>query len=211
MWSSTFSASDGPDEEFIRRMSAPDNEIPVAVPLNVVLARTDDIALALLGLQVYTTGLSFDLALRARSGPDARALNEILFDHGPLTAGGFMLGVELADGRRQSNVPGPDSGDDPRPRSDTDIVLHPGGGGGGDRAVDQSWWLSPLPPEGPVTFVVRCGALGIEETATVVDATVIGRAAVDVVTLWPWTPPDYGERRPPRPPDVPGNSWFAGR
>jgi hypothetical protein len=210
MWSSRFSSHDDPDPELIRRMSAPENEIPVAVPLNVVVARTDEVAVALLGLQVFTTGLSFDLALRKRSGRNGRELNEVLFDHGPHRPGGLMLGIELADGRRQSNVPGPGAGHDPWPRSDTDIVFHSGGGGGGDRAVDQSWWLSPLPPEGPLTLVVRCDALGIGETTTVIDATPISRAAAGVVTLWPWTPPDQGEYEPPPPPDLPPGSWFAG-
>jgi hypothetical protein len=188
-------------------MSAPDNEIPVAIPLNQVIARTESVAIALLGLQVYTTGLSFDLAVRTRSGPGGRELDEILFEHGPPRPGGSLLGIELADGRRQSNVPGP--GRDPWPPSESDIVFHAGGGGGGDRAVDQSWWLSPLPPAAPLTFVVRCAALGIEETTTVLDATVVHHAAAEVVTLWPWTPPDHGDRPPPPPPDLPGTSWFA--
>jgi hypothetical protein len=55
---STASSRHGPDEEFLRRMSAPDNEVPVTLPVDVVLARTDDVAVALLGLQVYPPGSS---------------------------------------------------------------------------------------------------------------------------------------------------------
>ena len=202
MWTAAFGADGGPDDEQLRRMSAPDNEIPVAVPLNVLLARTDDAAMALLDLQVYTTGMSLTLAVRARSGPGARDLNNLVFEHRPSGAGRLLLGVEFADGRRASNLYGLE------PQSD--VVFHSGGGGGGDRSVDQSWWLSPLPPEGPLTFVTRCAALGIRETRTVVDASVIRGAAADVITLWPWTPPDYGEHPPPPPPDLPEGSWFAG-
>ena len=209
MWNSTFSSHDDPDPELIRRMSAPENEIPVALPLNTLIARTQDVAIALLGLQVYTTGVSLDLALRTRSGGNGFELNEILFEHGPRhRTGGFMLGIELADGRRQSNVPGPGTPVDPWSRASDDIVFHPGGGGGGDRSVDQSWWLSPVPPEGPLTVVVRCDVLGIGETTTVLDATAINRAVAEVVTLWPWSPPDYS-RQPPPPPDLPAGSWFA--
>jgi hypothetical protein len=54
----------------------------------------------------------------------------------------------------------------------------------------------------------RCAALGIAETSTVVDGTVIRPAAADVVTLWPWSPPDH-DRPPPPVPDLPPGSWFS--
>jgi hypothetical protein len=201
MWSAL--VSDGePDEETWRRMGPPDNEIPVAVPLNVVLARTDDAAVALLGLQVHTTGLSFDVSVRVRSSErGGRELTNLIFEH-RRAEGGLLFGVEWADGRRVSNAGGG--------RPDADVIFHEAGGGGGDRTVDQSWWMSPLPPEGPVAFVVRCDALGIGETRTTIDGSVIGRAAADVVSLWPWTPPQHAEPQLPPPPDLPPGSWFAG-
>jgi len=110
MWSSGGWSGDEPDPEFFRRLSPPENEIPVAVPLNAVLGRTEDAAIALTGLQVYTTGVSFDLAVRVRSWPDD--------DH----------------------------------RGLSELVFHPAGGGGGQLSVDQSPWLSPVPPEGSVRF-----------------------------------------------------------
>jgi len=39
--------------------------LPVALPQNLLLARTDDVAVALIGLQVYTTGMAFELTVRA--------------------------------------------------------------------------------------------------------------------------------------------------
>jgi hypothetical protein len=200
MWSA-FPQDGEPDAEFHRRMSAPENEIPVAVPLNTVLARTAGAAVALTGLQVYSTGVSFDLAFRVRSPlePAHRGLSDLVFEHGG-SAGRFLLGIELADGRRASNVFGRDS--------DDGIVFHAGGGGGGELSVDQSWWLHPLPPEGPLRFVLGCAALGIPETSTLVDGLLIRRAAADVVTLWPWSPPDH-DRPPAPPPDLPADSWFA--
>ena len=199
--------SDGPDEEFFRRMSAPENEVPVALPLNTVLARTDDVAIALQRLSVYTTGVSFDLVVRLR--PDAArtgglGLDELFWGHGR-GQHGFLLGVEFADGRRASNLtgrPGPVPGDE--------IVFTPGGGSGGEASVEQSWWLNPLPPEGPLRIVVRCPELGIDERSIVVDGTAIRAAAPAVVVLWPWAPPpESGPSEPPAPPDVPDDSWFA--
>jgi hypothetical protein len=211
MWASYGSSEDGPDEQFFRRMSAPENEIPVAVAVNTVLARTGDVAVALQRLSVYTTGVSFDLVVRLR--PDAAQaaghdLNELVWGHGPAPArGGFLLGVEFADGRRASNLagrPGPTPGDE--------IVFTQGGGSGGMASVEQSWWLNPLPPAGPLRFVVRCPGLGIEERSVVLDGAAIQAASRDVVVLWPWAPPpESAPFEPPAPPDLPDDSWFSRR
>ncbi len=206
MWSSTRSHGE-PDGDVYRRMSAPDNEVPVALPHNVLLARTDDVAVALTGLHVYTTGVSFTLVARARA--DAvqglgRNLNELFWEHGPGAGHRFLLGVEFADGRRASSLPVPGQADD--------VVLDQGGGTGGDTAIDQSWWLSPLPPEGPLRLVVRCPDLGISEVTVELDGSHIRRAAEDVVVLWPWEPPRDRGPEPPQPPDdLPADSWFARR
>jgi hypothetical protein len=203
MWTA-HAGSDGPDEDFLRRMSAPENEIPVALAVNVLLARSEDAAVALVGPQVYTTGVSFTLIVRARPSSElarTRGLNELIWQHGP-EAGRFLLGIELADGRRAGGMR--------MGHGESDLVFHSGSGSGGESSVEQSWWLSPLPPEGPLTFVVRCPDLGIAETATELDGSAIRRAADDVVTLWPWEPPPE-HRGPdwPPPPDVPPDSWFA--
>ena len=191
-----------PDEDAIRRMSAPENELPVALPLNRILARTDDLAIALVGLQVYTTGLSFELLVRVRPSAAERigpSLQELFWDHPPRGGSRFLLGVEFGDGRRATNVRTEREG----------VVLTQGGGGGGDTAIDQSWWLSPLPSDGPLRIVVRCDQLGIAETVVELDGTTIRGAADDVVTVWPWEPPSaLRDVPPPPPPSVPPDSWF---
>jgi hypothetical protein len=203
MWT-TGMGHDGPDEDFLRRVNPPENEIPVALPANVVLARTEDVAVALIELQVYTTGVAFTLVIRMRPSSQlrgGRGLNELIWGHGP-GPGSFLLGVELSDGRRASGMPIPDR--------DSDLVFHPGGGSGGEASVEQTWWLSPLPPDGPLRFVVRCPELGLGETMTELDGSAVRRAAEGVVTLWPWEPPPEHRRAEPPPPDVPPDSWFAG-
>jgi hypothetical protein len=209
-----------PDEDFFRRMGPPENEVPVAIPVNVVLARTDDAAIALTGMQVYSTGVAFDVAVRVRTWPDDDhgGLGELVFEHGR-RGSRLLIGVELSDGRRASNVGGhghghghghgpghgPGFGADP-----SGIVFHQSGGGGGQLAVDQSWWLSPVPPEGPVRFVCSCAELNLAETSVELDGTAMQRAAERVVTLWPWVRPGADERLEPPPPDLPDDSWFAG-
>jgi len=194
-----------PDPEFYRRLNAPENELPVTLPRNLVLARTDDVAVALTGLQVFTTGVSFQLSARARSGsafPDLdRGLGDIFWEHRPGSPR-FLLGVEFSDGRRASSLP--------FPGATGEIVFHQSGGGGGETAVDQSWWLSPLPPDGPLRVVARCPDIGLAETTVELDGTAIRRAGEGATVLWPWEPPrDRGPEPPPPPADLPAGSWFA--
>jgi hypothetical protein len=195
MWSS--SGNGDPDVE--RRMNRPENELPTALPVNRLLARTPDVAVALLGLQAYTTGVAFVLAARARGSEDpdgANRLGDLFWGH---RGGGsrFLLGVEFADGRRASSLGG------------EDLVFHAGGGSGGDGSVDQEWWLSPLPPEGPLLVVVRCPELGLAETVVELDGTAVRRAGEAATELWPYQPPPEQAFEPPPPPDLPADSWFA--
>jgi hypothetical protein len=191
-----------PDQQQARRMNPPDNEIPVGVALNVVLARTDQVAMALVGAQVYSTGVSLGLAVHCRPAVLAgrRHLPELVFAHGD--APSLLLGLELADGRRISNLDQfrgiPAAGE---------LFFHPAGGGGGRLSVEQSWWLSPVPPAGPLQVVVRCEPLGIQETRTVLDAGPLAAAGAGVVELWPWEPPPEMRPREDRP--IPPGSWFA--
>jgi len=48
-------------------LDPPDNVIGVGVPLNVVLARTDDVALAIPGATAYAAGFVVELAVRRRT------------------------------------------------------------------------------------------------------------------------------------------------
>jgi len=62
------------------------------------------------------------------------------------------------------------------------------GGGGGGRSWDQDFWVHPLPPEGPVTFVASWLEYGVTETRVELDGAVIREAAQRAVTLWPEEP-----------------------
>lgn len=201
MWSHA-SGDGAPDLE--RRMNRPENEVPTALPVSRLLARTPDLAVALVGLQAYTTGVAFQLAARARGPEDpdgGNRLGDIFWEHRP---GGprFLFGVEFADGRRASNLS--------RHGGGGDLVFHPGGGSGGFASVDQEWWLSPLPPEGPLRVVVRCPEIGLEETVVELDGAEIRRAGEAATVLWPYEPPREQQHEPPPPPDLPAGSWFAG-
>jgi hypothetical protein len=200
----------GDDDERMRRFSAPENEVPAAVPVSAVLARNDSSALTLTGVQVFSTGMGFTLTLRCR--PEALPAGEV--DLGELMwrgrrgqDAGLLVGVEFTDGRRASNLPGRDPFG--APGGSEDLVFTQGSGSGQQLSVEQQWWLSPLPPGGPVRLVVRCDVLGLPETVTELDGTAIGAAAEDVVVLWPWVSPSVSEPPEPAAPDLPADSWFA--
>ena len=203
MWASSGSwPHDGPDEDYVRRMSPPENEIPVALPGNAALARTADAALALTEFRVYSTGVTFTQALRVRRGRTGRRdIHELLWRQGD-GAPGMLVGLELADGRRVD--------DTDRQGPMGDLVFSCTGGSGDELSLDQGWWLHPLPPQGPLRLVVRFDDLGISETVTELDGGAIREAAGEVTELWPYEPPQRHTAEPEEgAADVPPDSWFA--
>jgi len=197
-----------------RRAGPPDNEVPCAVPISVLLARSDDVAVAVAGLRVFTTGASFDLAVRFRIRPSGlrghelhhlvtgRRLGDDTGDPDKL----LLLGVEYADGRTATTVPAPWRAEGPM--DDDQAMMSPSSGGGGYLSYDQTFWLSPVPPDGPLSFVCAWPALGIPETHRVIedipethrvieDAN-LAQASRAAIVLWP-----------PQPPEQPARSHFS--
>ncbi|HEY5881664.1 MAG TPA: hypothetical protein VIU11_22330 [Nakamurella sp.] len=195
------------------RMNAPENEIPAAVPISTLLARTDDVAIALIGAQAYSAGLRFDLAVRLRQEPrGTMAQKSFALLHGYPEQGSddpLLLGVEYADGRTATNIPGAGWAFGPVGADPDQPSLSPAGGGGGGRSYDQSFWLTPLPPAGPLLVICAWWAVGIAETRTTLDGAAILAAGSLAVTLWPPLPPQDREPFEPRMPRVPDGGWFA--
>jgi hypothetical protein len=171
---------------------APINERPVAVALNLTLARTDDVAVFVSDVSVYSTGLVFEVEMMARERTDDS--RDFMLSHAESDADP-RLGVLLADGRRA--VLG-DWGGQAEGTPEIAFRSHGGQGGGHHWAVHV--WLWPIPPEGPVTFVFRWLAAGIEETRVAVDAAPLREAAARAEALWP-------DERPERP--AGGSGWGA--
>jgi len=201
-------SGDGDDDGRMRRFNPPENEVPAVVPVGVVLARTEASAVSLTGVRVFSTGLSFTVDLRCRP----EALPDGVVDLGSQLWRGrsgdqLLVGVEFADGRRASNLPRHDPFGDP---ADAEaVVFHQGSGSGNQLSVEQEWWLSPLPPPGPLRVVVRCDLLGLPEATVELDGAAIQAAAEGVVVLWPWVSPSAMEPPVPVMPDLPADSWFG--
>jgi hypothetical protein len=201
-------------EQWRRQMSPPENEFPASVGLSVLLGRTDDAAVGLTHLEAFSTGFRFTLAVRVRQPRPQFArggLHMLISSHVPpgvevRLEDRLLLGIEYSDGRRASTL--------------TDMRLHPGamtdseqlvliqqGGGGGAHSVDQSYWVAPLPPDGPVTVVLAWPGFGMPESRTTLDAAAILAAAVDSQRLWP--PQPATESPEPSPAPRPSSGWFA--
>jgi hypothetical protein len=203
--------SDDNFDQWRRRMSAPENEIPVPIPVNPVLGRTEDACIAVVGVQAYSTGVAFRLAVRMRTrAPSVEGLSRVLtgyHDPGDDPEARLLLGVEFSDGRRATNM-----GGGPPPEELPDLtapVLSPCGGGGGDRAHDLDYFLSPLPSEGDLLLVCACAPLKIPESRVVIDGGAIARAGAAAIELWP--PAPFDDEPVPPPPRRPADGWFSGQ
>jgi hypothetical protein len=175
----------------------PPNVLGAAVPLRLVLVRTSEVAIAVTDASAYPTGLSLTLSLRLREAirdprfdPIGHQLMGELRGHGQ-TGGSselppelFRFGVQYADGRKATTVGNPFSAD-AEPQGP---ILLPGSGGGGAREWDQSYWLWPLPPAGPLAFVCEWPVHDVALTRAEIDASLILEAAARAETLWDETP-----------------------
>jgi hypothetical protein len=202
-------------ERWRRLTSPPENEFPAGVGLTALLGRTADAAVGITQIEAFSTGFQFTLAVRLR-----RAQPELV--HGRLfmlisshvhpgmeipLEERLLLGVEYPNGLRASTLQdmrmfGPAAAEGAQ-----ELVLVQQGGGGGEQSVDQTYWVSPLPPEGPVTFVLAWPAFGMPESRTVLDGAAIRAAADRSQQLWP--PQPTREAPAPPPPPRPSSGWFA--
>jgi hypothetical protein len=179
-----------PPPEPVRRVQPaymqPDAVIPGSVPGELLLIRTEEVAVAIGGICAYPNGFEFTAHVRRRGGGDVNVLGwNDPFDRfgrrGPQASGDVLrLGLLYADGRRGATTGGPRFlPDDPE-----HLFLMPGSSGGSPRRLDGKFWVHPLPPDGPVTFVAAWPEYGAAETRAEPDGTAIRAAAGRAVMLW---------------------------
>ncbi len=151
------------------------------VPINLLLAKTDALAIVLERVLAYPNGLEVTLVIRTRD-PIDHTMHMAAFHMGEM----LRFGVEFADGRKATNVGGPgafnvEKDDQGLPK--VPVLLQQGGGGGG-RAWRQEFWLWPLPPPGRMHVVVEWPQRGVSERRQTVDGAAIVKAAEGAITLW---------------------------
>ncbi len=188
-------ADDGPDRPEPSRPSwmEPEDELGVAVPLGVVVARSEQGVVAVSHAIVHGNGVSFSFVALAR-GLTRRVAQQLFHeqhhaDSDDLGDGFLRIGLELADGTRVSNLGrrrpwGPGRDEEP----EGPLFFHHGGGGSmghGDSAtLHNDYWLWPLPPAGPIRVSCEWPIVGIPLATVEVDGA-LAAAAAGVVPLWP--------------------------
>jgi hypothetical protein len=162
----------------------PENVLAVVVPLELELARTADLVLAVRGVDVYPSGALFHVPLLLREQvSDPMEFMPFHPRHG--REGDFLkLGVQYADGAKATNLGMPFFPRDPeeRPRGP---ILMPRGGGGGGRSWDVSFWLWPLPKEDPFALVIEWPARQLPLSRFDVPVAPLVEAATRCEELWP--------------------------
>ena len=169
-----------------------DAVIPGSVSAEVMLIRTEEVAVAIGSVRAYPNGFELTLHTRLRhedeTGPgSADPLEQHGRWRGRREPGDVLrLGVMYADGRRTATTAGHPFFDED---ADADrLVLLQGGGGGDARRWDGDFWVYPLPPEGPVTFVASWPKHAVAETSVELGGAAIRAAAQRAVILWPEEP-----------------------
>ena len=145
-----------------------------------MLIRTGQVAVAIGSIRAYPNGFEFTAHVRMHDEDENGPGWHDPFDrHGrrgrQLPGDVLRLGLLYADGRRGATTGGhwrPDRDDDPGR-----LVVEHGSSGGTARRWDGNFWVHPLPPDGPVTFVASWPEYGAAETRAGLDGTVIRAAA----------------------------------
>ena len=96
--------------------------------------------------------------------------------------GGPRFGVMFADGRKVA-LGTPESFPRGNKEPDHPVLIGQGGSSGGS-VWRMGYWLWPLPPPGPLTWVASWDERGIPETSVEVDASVLAEAAREAEKLW---------------------------
>lgn len=150
----------------------PEDVLPSLVAIDRVLVHTDAVAIGLSGLWCYPNGFEFGVEVVLRE-PDRRG-RLMEYRHHMIEPGEqippemLRIGLQFSDGAKVTNLPGQSH---PRGRAQPDgPILFPGGRGGGTRRQSHQFWVWPLPPPGPITFVCEWPHFQIDETKATIDA-----------------------------------------
>lgn len=160
----------------------PRGVLPSVSTQRAVLVHTDDLALVVQRFSVYPNGVTFELLCERRTPdrPEDRFLWELRYPPAGALPDTFVrFGVVFGNGSSWSNLD-PAPGAHPR----VPVVWGQGGGGGGGQ-WRQEYWVWPLPPDGPLTFVLSWPSEGIDEVSAEVDATELRERATEAEILWP--------------------------
>ncbi len=175
---------------------APRGTIPGVVVVELVLARTEHVAVCVTHVAAYPVGFEFEFV--TMSAEDDQGMDPMMFHRhhrlGQPAGDGIppemlRLGVQFADGSKATNTGGFHHDGNPP----AGPVMRPCGGGGGGGNWSQTQWVWPLPPPGPVLLVCEWPAMNIPLTRGKLDAQIILDAAARAQVI-------FSEEHLPEPP-----------
>jgi hypothetical protein len=172
----------------------PEGELGVAVPLGLVLARSDRGVVALSHAVAHSTGITLELVAHV-SGLDRRRMNVLFHEQHDIDTGGadppdgfLRFGLELAGGARVSNLGGRRPWASPEETPSAPVLVRRGGGGGQSSGTSISWsigfWLWPLPPPGALQVYCEWPVAGIALAAAELDTAPLLDAAARAERIW---------------------------
>lgn len=166
----------------------PSHVLGEAIPLNLLMARSDTAAVQIRHMTAYPNGFEFELVahfvetpggwdplkglggLRARPGDRRQPLSD---EH-------LRVRILFADGSEANNF-----GPPLREPGTSGPFLQPRDTRARASVAQVIYWVSPLPPPGPLTFVFEWPEHGIPPTRHEIDALLISEAATRATELWP--------------------------
>jgi hypothetical protein len=174
-------------------MGVPGGVVGRTVALNLVLGQSAKAVIWIPSVTVYPDGFELQLEIRQRDEEGWSDQFSLLHHRGSrrpdreLDPELLRFGIELSDGRKATNL-NPGTGpywDDPP----AGPILSGGDGGGGGLAgggarLHYGYWVWPLPPEGPLSFVCEWPIADIPETRNEIDSALVRDAGADAVLLW---------------------------
>lgn len=182
-------------------LGPPTEELGAAVPVGLVLARSERGVVAVSHALVYSTGVSFELVAQVSGLTPSESSRVFHEQHqgrlgdDDLPDGFVRFGIELPDGRRVSNL-----GGRRRLFGETEpagpVLIQHGGGGGQSETGAVSWkaevWLWPLPEPGALRLYAEWPIAGIGVSSHELDSRELLGAVANVVRLSGETPSGSG-------------------
>lgn len=167
----------------------PLGEVPGLSLQRAVVFRTSEAMLIVHRFAGFSTGVAFDVDVYVRRGG---FIGIPLTVHAPRYRDGdqftddlIRFGVRLSNGSAWSNLDRPPEDFMPTPEHVPlpPVVSSSGGSGGGHR-ISAQYWLWPLPPDGPLTFLAEWPAYAVPESSATIDANELRAAAGRSEPVW---------------------------
>ncbi len=174
--------SPDPDEATTRsgRTGTYADTLGTVVPISLILARSEEVAVLVTKVVAYPAGFSFDVICVSRSPEPVPPVQPWSMTRGgPVDPTVLRFGLRFADGSKVTNL---DLGAGPSPEQGP--ILRPTGGTGVDRTYTLGYWCQPLPPEGRMAFVCEWPRCGLVLKETHLEGGLLRAAGRRATAIW---------------------------